>query len=86
MELGMSKLNTGYLVEELAAKQPLSISHLRQYLAPSAIPSRPSSGGSAPRRRSSPNAMGSGSTTLVAAAARAKKDTVINETFPTLEK
>ena len=40
MELGHSKLNTGYLVEELAAKQPLSIYHLRQYLAPSALPSR----------------------------------------------
>ena len=43
MELGHSKLNTGYLVEELAAKQPLSIYHLRQYLAPSALPSRLSS-------------------------------------------
>lgn len=43
MELGVSKLNTGYLVEELAAKQPMSIFHLRQYLAPSAasVPGRP---------------------------------------------
>ena len=35
MELGMSKTNTGYLVEELAAKQPLSIIHLRQLVVPS---------------------------------------------------
>ena len=37
MELGISKMNTGYLVEELAAKQPLSIAYLRQYLAPSTL-------------------------------------------------
>ena len=33
MELGHSKANTGYLVEELAAKQPLAIAFLKQYLA-----------------------------------------------------
>ena len=34
MELGHSKTNAGYLMEELAAKQPLSIAFLRHYLVP----------------------------------------------------
>ena len=40
MELGMNKTNTGYLVEELAAKQPLSIAHLRHLLVPTGGSSR----------------------------------------------
>jgi len=41
MELGRSKGNNSYLVEELAAKQPLSIAFLRQYLIPSTSIARP---------------------------------------------
>ena len=41
MELGRVKGNSGYLVEELAAKQPLGIAFLRQYLVPSSSGSRP---------------------------------------------
>lgn len=36
-ELGLSKAGTGYLVEELAAKQPLAISFLRQVLTQNPI-------------------------------------------------
>ena len=77
MELGHSKLNTGYLVEELAAKQPLSIYHLRQYLAPSALPSRQTltstKSGSLPASQTptSPTKPRSGSSTLAATAAAA---------------
>jgi len=41
MELGRSKGNTGYLIEEIAAKQPLSIAFLRQYLVPTTSIPRP---------------------------------------------
>ena len=38
LELGTSKTSIGYVIEELAAKQPSSIAYLRQYLAPSSVP------------------------------------------------
>ena len=40
MELGPNRTNTAYLIEELAAKQPMSIYFLRQYLVPSVAFSR----------------------------------------------
>ena len=40
MELSSHRTSNGYLVEELAAKQPLSIAFLRQYLVPSSVITR----------------------------------------------
>lgn len=74
MELGMSKTSTGYLVEELAAKQPMSIAHLRQYLAPSISQRRPSS--SSGSGKSSPTAPVG---TLAAAAAFASKGAALQK-------